>query len=101
MSCIGGAIGGALVAMLGVKLFIFGGLGVFEYPCFIDPATNDVSGMYNGMIVSAISFIAGFATTFPIYKDEVVVAPAPEHVEEMVELKGEILQAASWVTVCR
>ena len=74
MSCIGGAIGGALVAILGVKLFIFGGLGVFQYPCFIDPTTNDVSGMYNGMIVSAVAFIAGFAMAFPIYKDETVVA---------------------------
>ena len=70
MSCIGGAIGGALVALLGVKLYIFGGLGVFQYPCFIDPATNDVSGMYNGMIVSAVAFVAGFAMAFPLYKDE-------------------------------
>ena len=70
MSCIGGAIGGALVAILGVKLYIFGGLGVFQYPCFIDPATNDVSGMYSGMIVSAVAFAAGFAMAFPLYKDE-------------------------------
>ena len=73
ISCIGGAIGGALVALLGVKLFIFGGLGVFQYPCFIDPATNDLSGMYNGMLVSAVAFAVGFGLTFPIYKDE---APA-------------------------
>ena len=74
ISCIGGAIGGALVALLGVKLYIFGGLGVFQYPCFIDPVTNDVSGMYNGMIVSAVAFAAGFGMAFPLYKDE---APAP------------------------
>ena len=74
ISCIGGGIGGALVALLGVKLFIFGGLGVFQYPCFIDPATNDVSGMYSGMIVSAVAFVAGFGMAFPLYKDE---APAP------------------------
>lgn len=73
ISCIGGAIGGALVALLGVKLYIFGGLGVFQYPCFIDPATNDVSGMYNGMIVSAVAFAVGFGMAFPLYKDE---APA-------------------------
>lgn len=78
MSCIGGAIGGALVALLGVKLYIFGGLGVFQYPCFIDPSTNDVSGMYNGMIVSAVAFAVGFALAFPTYKDDV---PAVEAVE--------------------
>ena len=105
MSCIGGAIGGALVALLGVKLFIFGGLGVFQYPCFIDPSTNDVSGMYNGMIVSAVAFIAGFAMAFPIYKDEIpaVATAAGGHTEkvELVEtsnaeestVKREILQS--------
>lgn len=92
ISCIGGAIGGALVALFGVKLFIFGGLGVFEYPCFIDPATNDLSGMYNGMIVSAISFIAGFAMTFPIYKDELptVAAATPAPSNETAPVAAEI-----------
>ncbi len=70
LSCIGGAIGGVLVALLDVRLYIFGGMGIFEYPCFINPATNDVSGMYSGMIVSAVSFIAGLAMTLPLYRDE-------------------------------
>ena len=99
MSCIGGAIGGALVALLGVKLFIFGGLGVFQYPCFIDPATNDVSGMYNGMIVSAVAFAAGFAMAFPVYKDEVQpvasgTTDSTEPAEDTpIELKREILKS--------
>ena len=79
ISCIGGAVGGALVAMLGVKLFIFGGLGVFQFPCFIDPSNNDLSGMYNGMIVAAVAFAVGFGLSFPLYKDEApaVAAAAP------------------------
>ena len=105
ISCIGGAIGGALVAILGVKLFIFGGLGVFQYPCFIDPTTNDVSGMYSGMIVSAVAFAAGFAMTFPLYKDEepkVVSAAETDTVNDIALsvaqneekiLKREILQS--------
>ena len=83
ISCIGGAIGGALMALLDVQLFIFGGLGVFEYPCFINPATNDVSGMYNGMIVSVVSFALGFVMTLPIYKDEeAVTAPVGKVIAE-------------------
>ncbi|WP_110956401.1 beta-glucoside-specific PTS transporter subunit IIABC [Anaerosinus massiliensis] len=70
ISCIGAAIGGAVIAFFGVKLFVFGGLGIFGYPCFIDTTTNDVSGMYYGILASAISFIAGFVMTFPIYRDE-------------------------------
>ncbi len=96
MSCIGGAIGGALVALLGVKLFIFGGLGVFQYPCFIDPATNDVSGMYNGMIVSSVAFTAGFAMAFPTYKDEepalATTGNAPVEKVELVEKVAEPAQ---------
>ena len=90
MSCTGGAIGGALVALLGVKLFIFGGLGVFQYPCFIDPATNDVSGMYNGMIVSSVAFTAGFAMAgnAPVEKVELV-----EKVAEPAQIEREILKS--------
>lgn len=100
ISCIGAAIGGALVALLDVRLYIFGGLGIFQYPCFINPATNDVSGMYNGMIVSAVSFVAGLAMALPLYKDEAVAepavatpapAPAAESAPAEVELQGEEL----------
>ncbi|TCS80086.1 beta-glucoside-specific PTS transporter subunit IIABC [Pectinatus cerevisiiphilus] len=70
ISCIGAGIGGAVIAFFGVKLFVFGGLGIFGYPCFINTVTNDVSGMYYGILASAVSFLAGFVITFPIYRDE-------------------------------
>ncbi len=96
ISCIGAAIGGALIGFLGVKLYIFGGLGVFQYPCFIDPATNDLSGMYNGMIVSAVAFIAGFAMAFPLYKDEApAVAAATSAPVAKVELVEKIETATT------
>ena len=63
-------MGGAIIAFFEVKVFVFGGMGIFEYPAFINPATNDLSGMYNGIIASLIAFAAGFAMTYPIYKDE-------------------------------
>ena len=69
ISCIGGAVGGALMALLSVKLFMFGGLGIFGYPTFIDTQTGDLSGMYGGMIASAVSFIFGLAVTAVLYKD--------------------------------
>ena len=74
ISCIGGAVGGAIFGLLGIKSFMFGGLGVFQFPCFIDPSTNDLSGMYNALIVAAVSFAIGFGLSFPLYKDD---APAP------------------------
>ena len=76
ISCIGGAIGGALMALLSVKLFMFGGLGIFGYPTFIDPKTGDLAGMYGGMIASAVSFAFGLIVTAVIYRD----APVAETV---------------------
>ncbi len=108
ISCIGGAIGGAIFGFLGVKQYMFGGLGIFQLPCFIDPATNDLSGMYSGMIVAAVSFAVGFGLTFPIYKDDAPAVaatsaptssePAPiqsadNTIEEEVTLKNETLRS--------
>ena len=70
ISCLGAAIGGGLIAFFEVKVYIFGAMGIFEYPTFINPATNDLSGMYNGVIASLVAFAIGFGITFPIYKDE-------------------------------
>ena len=70
VSCIGGAVGGAVMAWLSVKLFIFGGLGIFAYPTFINTATGDMSGMYGGMIASAVSFAFGLLVTLFLYKEE-------------------------------
>ncbi len=76
-TCIGGGVGGALMALLSVKLYIFGGLGIFAYPCYIDPNSGDVSGMYYAMLVSAVSAAVGFILTFVTYKDEAVAEAAP------------------------
>jgi len=70
ISCIGAAIGGGLIAFFGVTVYVFGAMGIFEYPTFINPATNDLTGMYDGIIASLIAFAIGFGLTFPIYKDE-------------------------------
>ena len=72
ISCIGAAIGGGLIAFFGVKVYVFGAMGIFEYPTFINPATNDLTGMYDGIIASIIAFAIGFGLTFPIYKDNEV-----------------------------
>lgn len=70
VSCIGAALSGALGAYLDIRIYIFGGMGVFEYPCFINTATNDPQGMYNAMIVSGVAFVLGFILSLPLYMDE-------------------------------
>lgn len=70
LSCVAAGVGGALVAFFEIHIYMYGGLGIFEYPCFVDPATGDLTGMYNGMIVSLVSFVLGFLLAFPVYRDE-------------------------------
>ena len=70
ISCIGAAIGGAFIAFFEIKVYVFGAMGIFELPTFINPATNDMSGMYYGILSALIAFGIGFALTYPIYRDE-------------------------------
>ena len=70
ISCIGAAIGGAYMGLMQVKLYIFGGLGIFGYPTFIDPKVGDTYGMTQSMIATVIAFAIGLVLTLVLYKDE-------------------------------
>lgn len=72
ISCIGGALGGAALALIDTRSYIIGGLGVFGYTNFLDPAQ---SGLQNLLLIIAISvaglifgavvtYLVGFGTLF-------------------------------------
>lgn len=80
MSCIAGGIGGGILGLAGSKLYIFGGLGVFGFPSFINKATGVDSGFYMALVACGIAFILGFILTYVVgFKDpaEKVATPAP------------------------
>ncbi|MEO2212422.1 beta-glucoside-specific PTS transporter subunit IIABC [Paenibacillus amylolyticus] len=78
MSCIAGGIGGGILGLAGSKLYIFGGLGVFGFPSFINKATGVDSGFYMALVACGIAFILGFILTYVVgFKDKVEAAPAP------------------------
>ena len=106
ISCIGGGVGGAAMTALSVRLYTYGSLGIFGYPPFINLQTGDMSGMYGGMIASALAFATGFLITFSMYRDKegskeqkaAETAPAKAETIETVEEnkengKGEVLAA--------
>lgn len=83
ISCIGGAIGGAIMGFAGTQSYMIGGLGVFGYPSFIDPANGLTFGFWASLIATAVAFVIGFVLTllFGIPKqneqaDETTKAPA-------------------------
>ncbi len=63
LSCIGGAVGGAIIGAMGTKAYIIGGLGVFGIPSYIGPNGFDL-GFYGAIIGMIVSFILGFVLMF-------------------------------------
>lgn len=63
MSCIGGAVGGGIMGIMGTQVYIIGGLGVFGYPSNISPE-GITTGFYGSLIGTAVAFIVGFVLTY-------------------------------------
>jgi PTS system beta-glucosides-specific IIC component len=70
ISCIGAAIGGALLGFFHAQYYMFGGLGIFAYPSFVNPVTSDMSGMKSAMMISVLALLFGFVIGYPFYHDE-------------------------------
>ena len=86
-SCIGGAVGGAIMGTVAVKQYVIGGLGIFSVVNFISPKGNAT-----GMIVS---LIAGAVLTMIFYKtnDQQVENKEVTKLEEetiLAPIKGEV-----------
>ncbi|MBP2642754.1 MAG: system, beta-glucoside-specific subunit [Firmicutes bacterium] len=71
ISCIVAAIGGAFLAFFNAQYYMFGGLGIFGYPSFVNPVTSDMAGMKAAIMISAAALVLGAAMAYPFYSDEV------------------------------
>ena len=88
-SCIGGAVGGAIMGTVAVKQYVIGGLGIF-----ISPKGN-ATGMIVSLIAGAVSLVVGFVLTMIFYKtnDQQVENKEVTKLEEetiLAPIKGEI-----------
>ena len=74
MSCVGGAVGGAIIGFAGARSYTMGGLGVFGLPSYIDASNISGRGSLYDLIWVGIGTIAamiiGFVLTFFTYKDD-------------------------------
>ena len=68
-SCIGGAVGGAIMGTVAAKQYVIGGLGIFGVVSYISPK-GDATGMWAALIAGAISLIIGFLLTMFFYKKD-------------------------------
>ena len=93
-SCIGGAVGGAIMGTVAVKQYVIGGLGVFSVVNFISPKGN-ATGMIVSLIAGAVSLVVGFVLTMIFYKtnDQQVENKEVTKLEEetiLAPIKGEV-----------
>lgn len=68
-SCIGGAVGGAIMGALNAKMYVMGGLGIFSVVSFISPK-GEASGLVAAFICGAVSMLVGFLLAFFFGKKE-------------------------------
>lgn len=76
ITCIVGAITGAILMMFNVTSYTIAGTGVFGYTAYINTQTNDISGMIVSIVVSLLAVVLAFVLTYLTYSDEPAKAKA-------------------------
>lgn len=71
-ACIGSAVGGLVIGISGAVIYMSGGLGVFGWLNYIDPAQGGtgVTYMIWAIVASLVAAAVGFAIEFITYKPE-------------------------------
>lgn len=71
ISCIGAAIGGAIIGLGNVKKYSSGALGIFGFVTFINPENNDTSSIPWVAAGVVVASIIAFVLCFMLYHEEV------------------------------
>lgn len=66
-TCIGGAAGGLMVGLLGLKMFTYSGLGIIGTLGLLDPANPNILGIVVNVIVPSV---VSFLVTMVMYKEK-------------------------------
>lgn len=69
ISCIGGAISGGLAAILGLRMYSLGGMGLFAFTTVMDPS-DPLPGLINSAIIILVTFVSSFVLGFLFYRDD-------------------------------
>ncbi len=69
ISCIASGIAGAYFGYANLREFMFGGLGIFEFPSMIDPKTHSMDNLIVGVIGVIVAIIIAFTLTLFFYRE--------------------------------
>lgn len=73
ISCIAASIGGAVAGLMGAKMYMMGGLGIFALPSSIHPTDGIGNSFYALIVAMLVAFGLGFVMMMVTkFKDEVV-----------------------------
>lgn len=114
ITCVTSGIGGAIIGLFGVRSYIIGGLGIFGFANFINPANQDMSSLIWAAIGTAVSTILAFIITYITYRDdeissdeskfnskvkastkEVIVSPLSGEVVELSKVEDEAFSSGA------
>ena len=90
ISCIAAAVGGGVIGFSGATQYSVGGLGIFGFPSFINPAEAGITAMLWVIAACLISMVIGFILTFILYKDEAPVEATIEVLESEPKEKSAV-----------
>ena len=100
ISCIGGAVAGALMGFFGSKIYMFGGMGIFGIPTYSNPKDQGLDMSFWAVVIGIIvAALIGFILTYMFgFKDETEtvaeekISAKPVTNEEVIysPLKGEL-----------
>ena len=76
ITCITGAITGAILMAFHVTSYTQAGTGIFGYTAYIDTINNDITGMIVSIVVSLAAVVLAFILTYLTYSDESAKAKA-------------------------
>ncbi|MBP1043890.1 PTS glucose transporter subunit IIA [Vagococcus sp. BWB3-3] len=91
ISCIGGAVGGAVAGFFNLKVYTMAGLGIFSLPGFIDTEAGSMTGVVQVCIAIVIAMVISFGLAYAMYKDDAVAEPVAA--TEKVSVKKEVLMS--------
>lgn len=70
ISCVASAVAGGYYGVMNLKEYIMGGMGIFEFPSFINPDTGSFDDVIVAAIGVVVAMVIAFVLTLILWKDE-------------------------------
>ncbi len=86
ISCIAGAVGGAIIGGMGVRSYTNGAMGLFGLTSYIDGANKSIYSLIWVIVGTLVAMAIAFILTMATYKDE----PENPKKNERVDVKPEV-----------